>query len=42
VTYVFCDEINNDLFNRSILYFVNFKFIVELNFLVNVYKFEFM
>jgi hypothetical protein len=31
---VFFDEINNDLFNGSVLYFVNF--IVELKFLVNV------
>ena len=32
-----CDEINNDLFNESILYFI-----IELKFSVNVLKFEFM
>jgi hypothetical protein len=37
---VFCDKINNDLFNEFVLYFVNF--IVELNFSVNVEKFEFI
>jgi hypothetical protein len=31
---VFCDEINNGLFNDFFLYFVNF--IVELKFSVNV------
>jgi hypothetical protein len=34
LTYVFCDEINNGLFNRSVLYFVNF--IAEFQFSVNV------
>jgi len=31
---VFCDEINNGLFNEFLLYFVNF--IIELKFSVNV------
>ena len=31
---VFCDEINNDLFNEFILYFINF--IVEFNVFVNI------
>jgi len=30
---VCCDDINNDLFNGSVLYFINF--IVELYFFVN-------
>jgi len=34
VTWKFYNEINNDLFNESVLYFVNF--IVELKILVNV------
>ena len=35
-----CYEINNGLFNGFVLYFITF--IVELKFLVNVQKFEFM
>ena len=37
---VFYDEINNDLFNEFILYFINF--IIELKFSVNMQKFKFI
>ena len=40
VTYMFYNEINNDLFNGYISYFVNF--IVKLKILVNLKKFEFL
>ena len=37
---MFCNEINNALFNEYVLYFVNF--IVELKILVNVEEFRFL
>ena len=40
VTWMFCNDINNDLFNGYVSYFINF--IVKLKFLVNVEEFKFL
>jgi len=40
VIWMFCNEINNDLFNGYVSYFVNF--IVKLKFSVNVEEFNFL
>jgi hypothetical protein len=40
VIWMFCNEINNDLFNCYVSYFVNF--IVKLKFSVNVEEFKFL
>jgi len=40
MTWVFCNETNNDLSNWHVSYFVNF--IVKLKILVNVEEFDFM
>jgi hypothetical protein len=40
MTWVFCNEINNDLSNGYVSYFVNF--IVKLKISVNMEEFDFM
>ena len=40
MTWMFCNEINNGLFNRFISYIINF--IVKLKILVNMKEFEFL